>query len=161
MLGGLAHCEVPVRSRAITSSGAVSDRVGGAAASERADQIVIEGVEVRGVDRIAGSCTSICCVRCVARVRVLERGAREGALCIHNPDRVAWECIIFIRAGIAIRRGIVHVTVTRRWTREKCGRHTFTNEIGPQGGVTIHTKSEWPRAKRAQSDQLVSESSKG
>ena len=63
MLKGLA-----LRSASgVTSSGAGSDRVGGAAASgKRGNQVVVEGVVVRDVDRIAGSCASICYVRCVA-----------------------------------------------------------------------------------------------
>ena len=76
----------------------------------------------------------------VARVRVLERGFREGALCIRDPDR--GEHVIFIRMGVAVERGVGHVTATRRPTDgpdEKCGRHTFANEIRPQGGVTTHT----------------------
>ena len=97
----------------VESSAAWFDRVGGVAASERANRIIVAGeVEVRSVDRVAGSNASFCCVRCVARVRVLERGFREGALCIRDPDR--GEYVIFISVRIAIRRGIVHVTVTRQ-----------------------------------------------
>ena len=60
MLGRLA-----LRSASgVTSSGAGSDRVGGAAASgKRGNQVVVEGVVVRDVDRIAGSCASIILLR--------------------------------------------------------------------------------------------------
>ena len=93
---------------------------------------------------------------------MLERGFREGALCIRDPDRR--ECNVFISMGIAIRRGIVHVTVTRM--TDDGPEKSVADTLSPmksdhKGGNDTHTKSEWQRARKAQSDQLVSESSKG